>query len=414
QVTLANSRFKVTEWLVQKDASVPAEINLGPAVMSFEAARDEGSFLKGGGKRAPEKDPGTIVLTRNGKSHRARIVDALKGWMKMGDGLTLKAEKYFAYASVEKNQLVSKSDEPLNPAVTLLVRDASGNEEKHTIFALYPEFATMHKSHQSSATQVLGVSLKMVAKNARRANARGSLRFASVGDKLLFSTSTESSGYASNGVVKVGTSIPTGWMDLQFNVEKWIPQAVEARVPRYVDKVAGSDAGFVAAAHFKFRAPGRPEEEFWLYEGSEHVLPFTKNVVSAVLHRRTLGLPFQIQLDKFTIHHDPGTEKAAGYESQVTVRGEPGNQSARISMNEPLQYGGYTFYQASYQLQEGEAPISVFSVNFDPGRMVKYAGSLFLCLGILLMFYMNPHYWNVLLGAQRLSQKPFVGRGEPK
>jgi len=76
-------------------------------------------------------------------------------------------------------------------------------------------------------------------------------------------------------------------------------------------------------------------------------------------------------------------------------------QKAHISMNEPLYYGGDFFYQASYQLQENGPPISVFSVNYDPGRWVKYLGSIIMVLGIMLMFYFNPHYWDKILGSQK-------------
>ena len=76
-----------------------------------------------------------------------------------------------------------------------------------------------------------------------------------------------------------------------------------------------------------------------------------------------------------------------------------------ISMNEPLVYGGYTFYQASYVMEEGRPPISVFSVNYDPGRVVKYAGAIIMVLGIILMFYLNPHYWDKMLGQRKKEVK---------
>ena len=105
-----------------------------------------------------------------------------------------------------------------------------------------------------------------------------------------------------------------------------------------------------------------------------------------------------IFLEKFHIATNPGTNKAASFESKVKVK-DPRNgieKSALIRMNEPLKYGGYTFYQSSYQLRGGAPAISIFSVNWDPGRWIKYAGSLIMCIGIILTFYMNPHYWHIL------------------
>ena len=82
------------------------------------------------------------------------------------------------------------------------------------------------------------------------------------------------------------------------------------------------------------------------------------------------------------------------YESEVQVGevqvGEPmAAATAIISMNEPYKHAGYTIYQASFQEDEvtREPTASVFSINRDPGRWVKYLGSLILTLGIVSLFY---------------------------
>jgi cytochrome c biogenesis protein ResB len=57
-------------------------------------------------------------------------------------------------------------------------------------------------------------------------------------------------------------------------------------------------------------------------------------------------------------------------------------------MNEPLKHGGYTLYQASFQQgPTGEPIASILSVNYDPGRWIKYLGSLIICLGVIWLFY---------------------------
>ncbi len=80
------------------------------------------------------------------------------------------------------------------------------------------------------------------------------------------------------------------------------------------------------------------------------------------------------------------------YASQVTVQSKDSDQkitSQLISMNEPMKYAGYTFYQASFEKDEktGEPVASVFSVNRDPGRWIKYFGSIILSVGIVWLFY---------------------------
>jgi hypothetical protein len=62
-------------------------------------------------------------------------------------------------------------------------------------------------------------------------------------------------------------------------------------------------------------------------------------------------------------------------------------------MNEPMKKAGLTFYQSSFQEDEkGQPTHSVFSVNKDPGRFLKYLGSLLIFLGIFMLFYFKDIY----------------------
>ncbi len=103
--------------------------------------------------------------------------------------------------------------------------------------------------------------------------------------------------------------------------------------------------------------------------------------------KAVVPLPFSIRLEKFEIGRYPGTNRAMTYQSLVKLM-DPVNNVEReqlVAMNEPLVHLGYTFYQASYQ----ETPygyVSVFSVGRDPGRFAKYLGSIFLVLGIIVMY----------------------------
>ena len=96
-----------------------------------------------------------------------------------------------------------------------------------------------------------------------------------------------------------------------------------------------------------------------------------------------LGIGFDMQLTQFKVKNYPGSLKAASYESEVLVDG----QKHIISMNNPFQKNGFTFYQASFQKDENGDPfMSILSVNRDPGRFLKYFGSFILVLGVILLF----------------------------
>jgi len=99
---------------------------------------------------------------------------------------------------------------------------------------------------------------------------------------------------------------------------------------------------------------------------------------------RRVALPFGNRLNRFKIGTDPGTSQAATYESFVSLVDTAGNpiDSARIAMNEPLKHGGFTFYQASFSQEQGRASTTVLSVNRDPGRALKYLGSILTVLSI--------------------------------
>ena len=63
------------------------------------------------------------------------------------------------------------------------------------------------------------------------------------------------------------------------------------------------------------------------------------------------------------------------------------NETAEISMNNPLVYGRFTFYQSGHDNTPDGRPISILSVSIDPGRYLKYLGGLMTCLGVFLVFY---------------------------
>ena len=95
-------------------------------------------------------------------------------------------------------------------------------------------------------------------------------------------------------------------------------------------------------------------------------------------------------LKDFEVGRYQGTRRAASYASDVQVveKDKSVNGPYHISMNEPLYYKNFTFYQSSFQEDEmGRPTTSIFSVNRDPGRWIKYLGSLMIVWGSILLFW---------------------------
>ncbi len=99
-------------------------------------------------------------------------------------------------------------------------------------------------------------------------------------------------------------------------------------------------------------------------------------------------LPFAIKLNDFKKETHPGTDKASAYSSEVSVLEKNGQWPARIEMNVPLRYKGYTFFQSSFDDTDARE-ITVLSVVENQGRLFPYMGTFIIGLGLLLHFILR-------------------------
>lgn len=98
-----------------------------------------------------------------------------------------------------------------------------------------------------------------------------------------------------------------------------------------------------------------------------------------------IQLPFSIKLQKFELERYPGSNSPASYASQVEVLdGQNPPMPFRIFMNNVLDYGGYRFFQSSYDMDEQG---SILSVNRDPGKNPTYIGYAMLILGVIWLLF---------------------------
>lgn len=184
------------------------------------------------------------------------------------------------------------------------------------------------------------------------------------------------------GKVQQAETIETGWMGLKFRLLRYLPTARE--VVRYIP--SGSSPLSSSAVRFRFQG-----EEYWLGLNATLRIYLSDRMYIVSYGNRQLELSFPMRLKDFRVGKYEGTERAASYESDVIV---PGRDPVLISMNEPLHFEGFTFYQASFEKDEqGNPTTSVLSVNFDPGRWIKYIGSMLMVLGSVLLFYFKRTQW---------------------
>jgi hypothetical protein len=103
--------------------------------------------------------------------------------------------------------------------------------------------------------------------------------------------------------------------------------------------------------------------------------------------------PFSLTLLKATHTVYPGTDIPKDFRSRVRIdnRQTGETREVEISMNHPLRYGGFTFYQ--YQMdagqmaqQSGRAPSSVLSVVRNPSWLTPYIGCAMVGVGLVIQF----------------------------
>lgn len=102
------------------------------------------------------------------------------------------------------------------------------------------------------------------------------------------------------------------------------------------------------------------------------------------MRRDMTTLPFSIRLVDFVEEKYPGMIQAKGFHSDVIVEDNGVEWPARIAMNEPLRYKGYTFYQSSFTRGEDGTERTVLSVVRNAGRAFPYLASAVIFAGLLL------------------------------
>ena len=228
---------------------------------------------------------------------------------------------------------------------------------------------------------------------------------------------------------------------LQMRVERFLPaDALEiATLPVPFDKDKPPSAKR-RAAKVRLTVDGR-RQEFWLAgvpiqpideppgPAERRTVEGRGRSVTVMLVPDAIDIGFDVKLDNFERRLDPGTSQASHFTSQVEFLARSGaaltSRPVTITMNAPVDFSdpasgrSYRLFQESFMgpwspgdpLYErftsrpgrGSADpgvdkpdrleASVLTVNYDPGRGVKYAGSGLVVVGIFTMFYMRAYFF---------------------
>lgn len=294
-----------------------------------------------------------------------RLAEVLGKELNVGPDTLVTVRQYWPHFELRDGQPVSVSEEPKNPAVLVSI------EEKQT----------------RAGTESSGANLQAqlaVSDDGQGARVRF-LRAGSLENETL---------------LPQGQTVATGWNDWQMrlvDVGRSTALAEEIRPGRPgVRSEETGVPGFLA----RLRTAEAEGEPVWVESGRMTTLTAGNRTLRIGYGLQTQPLPFAIHLVNFEVPRFEGTSTPANFIATVEFRdvktGETRQDVAR--MNKPaiwpaglapvLTGWNYKFSQAEWNPQDLNE--TTLQVLHDPGWMLKWLGSLGICLGIGLMFYWKP------------------------
>ncbi|MDE5925290.1 MAG: cytochrome c biogenesis protein ResB, partial [Helicobacter sp.] len=158
---------------------------------------------------------------------------------------------------------------------------------------------------------------------------------------------------------------------------------------QYLDYLPAKDKMDLDRLKVKVSFKGESQEiEIIKNSKGENITPFVLGETRFALDwgSRVVALPFFIELKDFQLDRYAGSMSPSSYASEVVVIDPKNNveKPYKIFMNNVLDYGGFRFFQSSYDLDEQG---TILSVNHDPGKIPTYIGYTMLVIGLLWEFF---------------------------
>ena len=385
---------RVEHFLADQDYG--AEIFVGPIALRLQRATSGAmltDFL-----HAPEShlgEKGLLTIYYEDHVQRAAVHEHVGQSIAVGDsGVKVEVVQYLANAKLDATgQFQSLGEDVRDPLVELKV-NLPGEQQpyRQVAFAKSPllNFDGVYERD---------CPVKFVYQHPK-VNSATSIEFLQTGDGKLFARTVASGEFKSHGEMKTDSRF-----DLRggftFTVTEYLPHA--RRDISFKPAERNADDGKLpesaAAAEVEIAVAG-VKETVWLQRNNPEFQLGTIQTPTGPLHVQfgtaQVPLGFSLQLVDFKRQMNPGEVGNAAYSSIVRLidKKTQHDEERRISMNDPLTHNGLRFYQSGFREAGHGKEASIFSVARDPGRSLKYTGSLMVCLGITTMFYMRAYFFH--------------------
>lgn len=363
----------------------PTKFQIWPAALESMTA----DFME---PPSPEEtgDKGVLSIHYQGQRLTVAVDDHVGRQVPVGDGgAKVEIVEYIANAKpTPEGGFVSRGDEPKNPLLELKVHLPGEKEPiRQVAFGLRPLL-------NLDAVYGRVCPVKFWYHHPAVAAAPGA-RFLQTPDGKLYSRAVVGGQCQPACEVREGDRIQLG-SQFAVRISKYLPHARQEVT--FVSAPPANETGekLEAAALVEVDVEG-VKRQFWLRRndpryGQEWIVT-KRGPVKVSFGYDHLPLDFSLKLVDFKRDFNPGGMGAAAFASQVRLV-DPAreiDEEREISMNSPLVNGKFTFYQSSFQETGHGKEASVFTAAYDPGRLMKYLGSLMICGGIFIMFYMRSY-----------------------
>lgn len=395
---------------------------------------------------------GQVVLFADGQRHTIDVEQQVGGdRIELGGGLWAELVEFYGTAvpapgsdpgELQLSDVTPDDGQPERPAVEIRIGRGEDDEQpaRMVLFADYPELDLQDYAHDVFGSYWYDHGEKDAQ---QRMQGEGGSRIdilQGADQKLYYRYWNGHEVVALDELPTDGTPVDAFKMpiaQLTMHVDQFVPaERPEPKLlPRPFDREMTPTAAD-RAAHLRMTVDGHTEE-FWLlgrppelFAGAPstlqtHTVESERRSVTVRMPLDEVDVGFQVRLKKFERQLDPGTTQPSDFSSLVDFlepdaeptasRSGVMYEKALIGMNAPVDFSdpargrSYRLFQeafrgpfprgsALYERNIGDRNrdqlyLSILTVNYDPGRGVKYLGSLLIVAGIVTMFYMRAYFF---------------------
>jgi hypothetical protein len=343
---------------------------------------------------------GVLELVFGGRRYEVGVDEAIgQSFALEGTPWTLEGLKYLPDFRIEGKDAVSVSEKPNNPAlvfelVGLSEAAAACSHEGEDCDGNHGQQAVHQHQHQNDCCPTPAGHGQTASSGPIRS---GVTIYYHPDGKLSYATFSKGEKTSENEI-RAGEEFQAGLADWKVKVEEVLPHS-KIRQELVKSTATDASAGYRSGVLVELEKEGQKARQ-WVALAAPAVLQLGSEPVQVSFNYRSHPLGFGVVLDHFEVERNEGTQTPAGFKSVVRfIDPETKAEVLRdVWMNNPATFPeffgagllgtSYKFSQASWN--PNNLSQTTLQVLRDPGWSFKWIGSLLICCGLFIAFYLKP------------------------